>query len=239
MFDKYLTKTGRLSPNQPQEVKNQWYIQRFREIHGDKYDYSQVVYTGQLDHVTILCTNHGHFSQRVSNHLAGQGCQKCHGNNLKSKEGQIKDFIAVHGTRYIYDRVEYINSTTQIEIICKIHGVFSQLPQDHISGRGCPKCGKHNQNIVYVLSCASTGLVKIGITNNLKKRLQTLGGNLYVIAAFISETPRDLESQLHKRFKDYRIYNQEVRNGNTEFFKLTQDQVQQVLDILRVKAIQL
>lgn len=44
MFEKYLTKTGRLSTKQPQEVKNQWYIQKFQEVHGNKYDYSKVVY---------------------------------------------------------------------------------------------------------------------------------------------------------------------------------------------------
>lgn len=49
MFEKYVTKTGRLSPKQPQDIKNQWYIQKFQEVHGNKYDYSKVVYTGQLE----------------------------------------------------------------------------------------------------------------------------------------------------------------------------------------------
>ncbi len=49
--------------------------------------------------------------------------------------------ILVHGEKYNYDKVEYKNTMTYVEIICPFHGTFSQKPKNHIKGRGCPKCG--------------------------------------------------------------------------------------------------
>lgn len=56
----------------------------------------------------------------------------------------ISDFIrkarAVHGNRYDYSQVEYINNKTPIKIICKKHGSFLQRPDRHLYC-GCLKCG--------------------------------------------------------------------------------------------------
>jgi very-short-patch-repair endonuclease len=55
--------------------------------------------------------------------------------------GFIKNAIKRHGLLYDYSKSEYINAKTDIEIICKVHGIFCQKPYDHLRGRGCPKCG--------------------------------------------------------------------------------------------------
>ena len=47
----------------------------------------------------------------------------------------------IHGTLYDYSDVTYKNSKIHIDIICNIHGTFSQTPEKHCLGRGCPKCG--------------------------------------------------------------------------------------------------
>ena len=46
----------------------------------------------------------------------------------------------IHGDKYIYDKVNYINSITKVEIICKIHGSFFQRPDSHLRGKGCKHC---------------------------------------------------------------------------------------------------
>jgi hypothetical protein len=46
----------------------------------------------------------------------------------------------IHGDNYDYSKVDYINNKTKLEIICKIHGIFKQIPNSHLKGRGCPKC---------------------------------------------------------------------------------------------------
>ena len=38
---------------------------------------------------------------------------------------------AVHGDKYDYSQVEYVNNHTKVSIICPIHGVFRQRPLDH------------------------------------------------------------------------------------------------------------
>jgi hypothetical protein len=53
--------------------------------------------------------------------------------------------ILIHGEKYNYDKVDYKDTITHIEIICPIHGSFLQKPKRHIKGSGCPKCGGTNK----------------------------------------------------------------------------------------------
>lgn len=52
----------------------------------------------------------------------------------------IKKAQAVHGDRYDYSKVKYVDSQTKVCIICKEHGEFWQRPSHHINGHGCAKC---------------------------------------------------------------------------------------------------
>ena len=53
----------------------------------------------------------------------------------------IKRARAVHGDKYDYSRVEYVNNRAKVIIVCPKHGEFPQSPQKHLSGQGCPNCG--------------------------------------------------------------------------------------------------
>ena len=53
------------------------YIEKAKEIHGDKYDYSKVNYTKAKDKIIIICKIHGDFEQEAYGHSTGQGCSKC------------------------------------------------------------------------------------------------------------------------------------------------------------------
>ena len=48
----------------------------------------------------------------------------------------------VHGDKYDYSKVEYVNSSTKVCIICPIHGEFWQIPNNHLRGSGCYFCSK-------------------------------------------------------------------------------------------------
>lgn len=53
----------------------------------------------------------------------------------------IQKAILVHGEeKYDYSLVDYINTRTKVIIICPVHGEFEQSPNNHLSGKGCPKC---------------------------------------------------------------------------------------------------
>ena len=52
----------------------------------------------------------------------------------------------IHGDRYDYSLVDYQGSKKKVVIICKIHGEFSQTPDNHVSGKAnCPVCAKLTQ----------------------------------------------------------------------------------------------
>lgn len=48
----------------------------------------------------------------------------------------------VHGEMYDYSKVEYVNKTTNVCVICKDHGPFYVAPKKHLVGRGCLECAK-------------------------------------------------------------------------------------------------
>ena len=117
------------------------FIERAKKIHGDKYDYSKVEYVNNSTKVCILCPIHGEFWQKPEKHLRGHGCSMCCKTGIKSS---TKEFIEkakkVHGEKYDYSKVEYVNNHTKVCIICPIHGEFWQIPNSHLNGNGCYTC---------------------------------------------------------------------------------------------------
>lgn len=125
--------------------------ERFRQIHGDKYDYSNVLYVNVNTKVNIICPKHGIFSQFPYKHLCGNGCPKCAGKN-KTTDEFLNEIIKIHGDKYDYSLVEYVNTSTKIKIICKEHGIFEQMPSKHLCGKGCPKCAGKNKTTDEIIS---------------------------------------------------------------------------------------
>lgn len=119
-------------------------IRDFKNIHGDRYDYSLVEYIKSYLKVSIICKEHGVFKQGPSSHLLGKGCPICAGNvNYGGKEF-IEKSKAIHGDKYDYSTVNYVKNRYNVDITCKKHGVFSMKPYNHLSGRGCYKCGRES-----------------------------------------------------------------------------------------------
>ncbi|MBO4802427.1 MAG: hypothetical protein J5545_11295 [Bacteroidaceae bacterium] len=121
------------------------FIKKAREVHGEKYDYSKVEYVDNKTKVCIICKKHGEFSQQASNHLRGIGCPRCGIEKRRAKRTHsvdefLKSAKAIHGDKYDYSKVEYVNTKTKVCILCPVHGVFWQSPQKHLSGQGCEKC---------------------------------------------------------------------------------------------------
>ena len=117
-------------------------ISLFRLVHGDKYDYSKVVYIKNHTKVCIICPIHGEFWQTPHHHLQGHGCPECANVKRLTIEKFIERAKIIHGDKYDYSDVIYININTKVCVICPIHGEFWQTPHDHLSGYGCPFCAK-------------------------------------------------------------------------------------------------
>ena len=169
---------------------NNEFIQKTKEVHGDKYDYSKVHYKSSKEKVVITCPIHGDFKQSPNDHLTGRGCLKCgaytrNNKNKSNKEEFIEKSNGVHNDWYNYSKVKYKHSKEKVTITCPVHGDFEQKPIYHLSGRGCPECAKENSGFwnpeyirkyhqdklnnpctLYVLECYSDNesFIKIGIT---------------------------------------------------------------------------
>ena len=95
------------------------YIERAKQIHSGKYDYTKVNYVNADTKVIIICKEHGEFVQIPDFHLNRKtGCPKC-ANNVTH---EINDFIEnaqmKHGNKYDYSQVTYTNNKTKINIVC-------------------------------------------------------------------------------------------------------------------------
>ena len=134
------------------DVNKEIFLGKVKEKFGDYFCLDEVEYVNNKTKVTIICPIHGRFDIRPNAFLASKhGCPKCGSrnggvergnNNRKSLEEFIEEAKAVHGDKYDYSKVEYINNSTKVCIICPEHGEFWQTPSNHLSGNGCKECSK-------------------------------------------------------------------------------------------------
>ncbi len=114
---------------------------------NNKYDYSliQKEYLTTFEIIQIICPIHGITEQTPTSHLNSKyGCLKCSGLNSLTIEDFIEKSSELHNNKFDYSLVEYKNNRTKVKIICPNHGEFQQIPQSHLNGNGCEKCGLEN-----------------------------------------------------------------------------------------------
>ena len=116
------------------------FIEKAKQVHGNKYNYSKVAYNGNKSKVKIICPIHGEFLQSAASHLKGAGCPACSGLEKITKEVFLKKSKLNHITVYDYSKVDFNNSNEKVCIICPIHGEFWQTANYHMYGGNCPKC---------------------------------------------------------------------------------------------------
>lgn len=127
--------------HEKESSNNEEFIEKSKLIHGDNFDYSLVIYKNNYTKVKIICKKHGVFEQKPNSHLNGQKCKKCINEN---QSNNINDFIKksnlLHNNKFDYSLSEYKNNENKIKIVCPIHGIFEQIPSNHLNGNGCIKC---------------------------------------------------------------------------------------------------
>lgn len=125
-------------------LTNNEIIKRIEKIFGKgAFDFSLLDYKNAHKKITLICKKcNSKETKTVRCFYKGSGCSKCVINPLKYTTKQIiKLSKKKHGKTYDYSLVNYVNNHTPINIICKTHGVFNQIPQTHyLDGSGCPRC---------------------------------------------------------------------------------------------------
>ena len=122
-------------------VTTESFIAEAKEIYGDRYDYSKVLYKNREHRVIVVCPIHGEFQVYAREHLDGKGCPKCEkGAKFVAK---LKEKF---GDKFGLNEFVYESSTLPVTLICPIHGAFSRLPHPILNSKcGCPECGNDLQ----------------------------------------------------------------------------------------------
>lgn len=140
--------------NEKKMIKIEDCIDKFNDIHENKYEYSNSILIRTEDNRLLIkdinCKIHGLFTQRFDAHIDGRGCKKCSAlkvnkiltsiTRMSPEEFRRRSQEKYNG-KYIIKGL-YNNARTPIKIYCKEHNMnFNQVPHSHLIGySGCPKC---------------------------------------------------------------------------------------------------
>jgi len=97
---------------QKRRHNNHIFIERAKNIHGNKYDYSMVKYKNTRTKVEIICPKHGTFSQKTPHHLNGTGCPTC-----KSSKGELMVEKVLLKNNIKYNRQHVFNDCKNIKTL--------------------------------------------------------------------------------------------------------------------------
>lgn len=219
----------------------------FKAVHGDIYDYSKFEYTNNRTPSTIICNKHGEFSQTSAIHKRGGGCPKC--GKIKANANtkvKIDDFLKSahekHGDKYDYTNLieNWSGTKGYYKIGCNIHGYFVQQAYSHTKGHGCNMCngyGFNRSSFIESADVKNNGIAKLYIVNLFDgvENFYKIGITLRSVDERFSEIPYncktiyefdlnadfvyDMETILHREFKDFSYKPLKSFGGHTECFK--------------------
>lgn len=134
------------------------FVEKAKNIHGDRYDYSLVEYVDSKTRVGIICPIHGVFTVTPSSHLTGRVCKKCSiEKRAAGARTSIKEFIdrsnILHNFKFDYSLVHQFQiQHEKVKIICPVHGEFKQAANAHLQGYDCNKCSYEYRNTDKIVS---------------------------------------------------------------------------------------
>jgi len=137
----------RICKNEKMVKKNKDFLDDLKYVFGDLYIYELVQYKGVYSKVKLVCKKHGEFSKSPNCLLKGRGCPKCNVNYKLDITRFINLASISHENRYDYSISEYVNSRSKVKILCKKHGIFEQLANNHLQGHGCKLCDRSKSEI--------------------------------------------------------------------------------------------
>lgn len=196
--------------SESQTLTRDEFISRSRQVHGDKYDYTQTELARYRDKVEIVCPKHGSFLQSCENHYSsGAGCPECGLEQMIEKQSSdINEFTTkareVHGGKYDYTQGIYVNSKTKLTIICPEHGCFNQTPNDHLDGHGCPKCGVHTSKNEEII-CSHLDRLGVNYIRSDRSLIKPLEIDIYIPGHNLAVEYNGLRwhSEVYGKGKDY------------------------------------
>lgn len=158
-MEKFNRKDFILELNKAKRLTTEEFIEKSKQIYGDRFDYSKSEYLTARDKLVIICPLHGEFKILPQHHLRGNiksgGCRKCglsiiNDNNRFTQENFIDKVKNIKGVTF--DKTIYKNRRSGIIVTCKIHGDYNTTAEITLKGHGCPKCKfSFGENLVEVI----------------------------------------------------------------------------------------
>lgn len=119
--------------------------QKAKEIHSDKYDYSESVYHGSEQPIMVRCKEHGLFEIKAAylhtRKIRPVGCPYC----LKEPKytiDDVREFVEKKSKgKWKVLSSEYSNNKRPLDCECSVHGKFRISWSSLLQGKGCRYCG--------------------------------------------------------------------------------------------------
>ena len=123
----------------PKYTAEQFIIEA-KKIHGNRYDYSEIVHPTLSGKIDVVCHKHGKFTVKGQHHLSGSNCKRCvnedrSGSNSLAFQKALNSFIA---PKSIPDAKLIIGS--KVEFRCLTHGVQTVSLYWFNKNQQCPQC---------------------------------------------------------------------------------------------------
>lgn len=119
------------------------FIEKSRNIHGSKYDYSHVIYKNAITKVEVICPEHGSFNPLPSHHMVGTGCPKCGNKKInRNKRFTQEEFLdrVKDIPNLTFEKAIYKSRRDRVIATCKIHGDYKITVEVLFKGSGCKQC---------------------------------------------------------------------------------------------------
>ena len=220
--------------------------EEFREVHGNKYDYSKVVFFNGRTPIIITCPDHGDFIQRSRDHKRGQGCRKCFlANNAKNRTKPITKTIEELGeiNRYTYpelNSLEDVKAHDRILTKCVECGYekYHKLCNILSGHAGCKPCNNYikmwtaeryenKETILYFIrinDLYKIGLTRKSVASRYYKELQE-GYDIEVIFTVTYNNGAEAfkeEQRILKEYSNFRYRGEKmlINGGDSELFTI-------------------
>lgn len=193
-------------------------------------------YVGNRTPVVMKCSVHGEWTMYLPDLFRNVRCAECKGvKNLTEKEVLFRINAACSGKNFRFTKWEtsYKNARSRAIFECLEHGQWVTGYQNVTkSGSGCPGCSKNGFDVnsagfLYCFLSEDGEFFKIGITNNLERRIVELKRTtpfcFELIHSIRNESGlliRSLEKSFHSYFESANLTG---FNGATEWLKWNQE----------------
>ncbi|MBO2010864.1 hypothetical protein [Hymenobacter negativus] len=215
------------------------FIDKAREVHEGKYDYSKSAYVSSQVKLKIICPEHGEFEQVPGNHLQGSGCNKCVRNEWD--EVSFLDKCRELWPLFDFSKTKYSGLSNKVVFSCPLHGEVENYAGGLLfSQRGCADCGKSRQPgwsraawvsaqqgrvpTLYLVRMwkGEEAFYKVGITyTSVATRFKKIPYNVQLLALYSGNEPGsvyDLEKSIKRQCKDSRYMPKELFGGRHECY---------------------